>query len=318
MKPTGLTSRQMSVLFRHLRKRGYSRQKAFKEVGIAKKLSRRMFNSNAKRVKKKYPYSDWDGDGKVNKYDCKPFNRRLQDNIGIVGTRSFPLKDWQKLGIDTLLDSLDKDKDIVVSGGAPGVDRAARWGARSRNIPIKEFEIKEGPKTEFAKRANARNIDITEYSRKLHAWPKPIEDYPPIDFRDSEGNPADPWDFAIKKVFGGGLTKEEEKQFNKIRNINEFSKHTKDENWGRNRFAGTENTIRQSILRGRPTFIHHPNVTWMYNVIRDDRKRYGATIDDDIIKGDNEIRKWYERKFPEVEKRPMVRKTEDIFGQRYD
>ena len=96
IKRKGLTSKQMSELYKR-RARRYADKKAFMEVGIAKKISMRSFNKTLKWLKKgKYKYSDWDGDGKVNKYDCKPLNKYKQD----------------KFNFESLVVSEDKKKEI--------------------------------------------------------------------------------------------------------------------------------------------------------------------------------------------------------------
>lgn len=75
----GLTSYQMKRLYRMLRRKKGHRI-AFKEVGVAKAMSKRSFNSKGRWLKRsRYKFSDWDGDGKINKYDCRPFNRWRQD-----------------------------------------------------------------------------------------------------------------------------------------------------------------------------------------------------------------------------------------------
>lgn len=87
-KARGLTSNQMSGLHWRLRYKGKRYKIAFNEVGVAKLRSIRRFNSKGKYAKRKYPYSDWDGDGKVNKYDCRPYNKYRQDEDDDVYTQS--------------------------------------------------------------------------------------------------------------------------------------------------------------------------------------------------------------------------------------
>jgi len=69
----------MSALYKKARKIGYSKPKAFKAVGLAKKISKHPAKGAQRWLKKKHPYLDFDMDGKVNKYDCQPRNRWKQD-----------------------------------------------------------------------------------------------------------------------------------------------------------------------------------------------------------------------------------------------
>lgn len=81
-KTKGLTSEQMSTLHWTLRKKGYSQSAAYRTTGTAKKLSKRYHKKPWKKGKfGKHRYLDFDGDGKINKYDCKPFDKNQQDNF---------------------------------------------------------------------------------------------------------------------------------------------------------------------------------------------------------------------------------------------
>lgn len=77
----GITKMEMRNLYKHLRKRGLSKSEAFKNVGLVKRLSVKYGINKGKswKFKRKYAYKDFDGDGKVNKYDCEPLNYRKQD-----------------------------------------------------------------------------------------------------------------------------------------------------------------------------------------------------------------------------------------------
>lgn len=75
-----LNKNQMQRLYRQLRKKGLSKVRSYAITGMARKLSRDLYNSSAKIVKRKYPYYDFDGDGKANRFDCRPFNKWRQDN----------------------------------------------------------------------------------------------------------------------------------------------------------------------------------------------------------------------------------------------
>ena len=80
MRKKGLTSRQMSSMYRKL-KRKMPKKVAFRTVGKAKVLSKKTRKGKQSWVKKKYPYLDFDGDRVVNKYDCQPLNKWKQDKI---------------------------------------------------------------------------------------------------------------------------------------------------------------------------------------------------------------------------------------------
>lgn len=71
----------MSTMYKKARIRGDKHQKAFTTVGLAKSLSKRIRKGKQHNIKKKYPYYDFDTDGKINKYDCQPLNKYKQDDI---------------------------------------------------------------------------------------------------------------------------------------------------------------------------------------------------------------------------------------------
>jgi hypothetical protein len=79
---------QQDKLYKSLIFKGTSRKNAIKTVNIATKLSKKYFNSPwVKGVGGgkfgKYRKLDFDGDGKVNMYDCYPFDKSRQDVIEI-------------------------------------------------------------------------------------------------------------------------------------------------------------------------------------------------------------------------------------------
>lgn len=104
----------MSRLYHSLRRKGKPKMKAFKETGIAKRLSIGRLKSKGKCVKRHYPYSDWDGDGKVNKYDCKPYDKNKQELY--LGKMSG--KNW-------LAKTYADDPENVYIGNSPETDENA-------------------------------------------------------------------------------------------------------------------------------------------------------------------------------------------------
>jgi hypothetical protein len=77
----GLSKSDMSFLYKSMIKKGFSHKEAYKTVGSASRVSKTDINSKGSTLKKsKYKYLDFDGDGKVNKYDCRPYNKKRQDN----------------------------------------------------------------------------------------------------------------------------------------------------------------------------------------------------------------------------------------------
>lgn len=76
-----LSRSQMSKLHWKLRSKGKTYIEALKITGKAKELSKKLMNNSWKKGKfKKYWNLDFDGDGKVNKYDCYPFDKKRQDH----------------------------------------------------------------------------------------------------------------------------------------------------------------------------------------------------------------------------------------------
>lgn len=76
----------MSRLYYSQVRKGTSRQKAFKLTGIAKALSKKYYNKKyfKGKMKGKLAHLDFDGDSKVNKYDCYPFDNKRQDDLGTI------------------------------------------------------------------------------------------------------------------------------------------------------------------------------------------------------------------------------------------
>jgi predicted Rossmann-fold nucleotide-binding protein len=93
--------------------------------------------------------------------------------VGIVGSREY--KRLQK--VRDLVNSLAPD-DVVVSGGARGVDTIAALAARARGLRVVEFLVDtvglpEDPderRREFGKRAYARNRKIVDFSDIIVAY----------------------------------------------------------------------------------------------------------------------------------------------------
>ena len=79
----GMSSKQMSSMYWRLRKKKMSHSKSFRVVGSAKKTSDRVgINGKWKnKVKSRFRFLDFDGDRKVNKYDCRPFNKKRTDGL---------------------------------------------------------------------------------------------------------------------------------------------------------------------------------------------------------------------------------------------
>lgn len=81
-KRKGLSSIQMSKLYKAQIRKGVPKAIAYKNTGMAKKISKNKLNNPWRKGKfGKFKNMDFDGDGKVNKYDCKPFNKHKQDSI---------------------------------------------------------------------------------------------------------------------------------------------------------------------------------------------------------------------------------------------
>lgn len=80
------TKRELSLIQKRLRRKGYSQKTAFKKAGKIKGV--RWKN------KQKHAYKDYDGDGVVNKYDCQPNNPFRQDMISdTIERRKIKVKD---------------------------------------------------------------------------------------------------------------------------------------------------------------------------------------------------------------------------------
>ena len=119
-----LNSKQMRKLYNTLRSKGYNKEAAFKKTGKAKILSKRYYNNPSKMMKfnKKHSYLDYDGDGKVNKYDCYPFDKKRQDaqqiidesdtvNSDMIKDRNYIRREKWSEGNDTWNITTDKNKD---------------------------------------------------------------------------------------------------------------------------------------------------------------------------------------------------------------
>ena len=81
-KNKGLTSKQMSKVHWQLRKKGKTYKQALKITGRAKVLSKKYGNKKLFPGKMRGPlaYIDLDGDKKVSRYDCYPFDKKRQDD----------------------------------------------------------------------------------------------------------------------------------------------------------------------------------------------------------------------------------------------
>lgn len=113
----------MSNLHRDLRRKGYSKQKAFKITGTAKRLSKKNMNSRWKKGKfNRYKNLDFDGDGKVNKYDCYPFDYQRQGILANLKNFFFRSKEMRS-----------QDKKDAEKAGLSGLSKARFLYKRSKN-----------------------------------------------------------------------------------------------------------------------------------------------------------------------------------------
>lgn len=93
-------------------------------------------------------------------------NMRL---VGVVGSRERKDRD----SIHNLIDSLDPEKDIVVSGGCWGPDKWAAERARERGIEVIEHLPKIRPEMTYSQRVQAyydRNMLIAKDCDILYAF----------------------------------------------------------------------------------------------------------------------------------------------------
>ncbi len=85
--------------------------------------------------------------------------------IGIVGSRTYPHM-WK---VRKLIDTLDKNDDVVVTGGAIGVDSMAEKYARMRglNVSIYYPDFDDGYNVS---KYHVRNEQIAKISDKVYAF----------------------------------------------------------------------------------------------------------------------------------------------------
>ena len=127
----GLTSKQMSNLYYKMVSKGINRNNTFQIVGNAKRLSMKGRNW---KFKNKHAYKDYDGDGKVNKYDCQPLNYWKQDDEDVY---------WESDAYFDSLDERERDDDKRMNSGdwqeANGKEKKYRDG---RYWTEREYEDK--------------------------------------------------------------------------------------------------------------------------------------------------------------------------------
>jgi len=89
--------------------------------------------------------------------------------LAIVGSRDITNYPFFKQKVDSILESMDSPIDVIVSGGAQGVDSMAERYAKEKNIPTQIF------KPDWAKFGKAagpiRNRTIVENSDMIIAFP---------------------------------------------------------------------------------------------------------------------------------------------------
>lgn len=106
----------MSKMYREQRRRGMPKRTAFRRVGLAKAISKKMKSGKQKWIKKKYPYQDFDCDGKVNKYDCQPLNKYKQDSYS-KAMQSYLEEQHQRLDNQDIEEDYDGTLKTEVSKG---------------------------------------------------------------------------------------------------------------------------------------------------------------------------------------------------------
>lgn len=88
MDKNKIIKRIMSNLYWKERKKGNSHKKAL--INVRKKSI---------PLKIKNPYGNYDGDNKINKYDCQPKNKWKQDNESFENKIKKNREEWNKLDI---------------------------------------------------------------------------------------------------------------------------------------------------------------------------------------------------------------------------
>jgi len=165
----GLSSRQMSSLNRKLRKKGLNKRQAYIQTGIAKVLSK-TDGYKGKQAKKQKPYLDYDGDGKVNKYDCQPYNKWKQDQDSYGEGYSDGLKNLEKHELST---DIEYDKDIkdYSRGHKKGIKKFNKELAKKGGYyKYGGAEAHELTYDELHKRDPYDKTKDDEYKKKMYPW----------------------------------------------------------------------------------------------------------------------------------------------------
>lgn len=147
-------------MYRNLLKRGKPRTSAFKLVGKAKVVSKIYGINKGKDWKQKKPYSslDFDGDGKINYWDCEPLNYKKQDVIkldqndekGILGSYSKEDLNLSQKEIDLLDKEIShfKEKSKNFEKYEENAHEEELWQRRKRELENERKKIEETDKME--------------------------------------------------------------------------------------------------------------------------------------------------------------------------
>lgn len=163
----------MARLHKNLRQKGYGFRFAFKTTGVAKAISIRKYDSKWKKGKfGKYSKLDFDGDGKVNRYDCKPFNKNEQDmyKFDTLVTNSMREESKKKSSSELQEDILNKPSSIKA------FEKKVRQGKEIPDLKnkLKEIIRRDNKKKEKDEEDVVRIINETKGKKEIALKPHKI------------------------------------------------------------------------------------------------------------------------------------------------
>lgn len=186
-----LTSKQMRKIYWKKRKNGYSHSYSFNTTGkLQYNIRKYGLNAIPKNLRKgSQAYLDYDGDGKVNKYDCKPLNYKKQDNFLKKLALGAGERIASKLGFE---------------------DKALEWGTKKDNYIADDVirkDIKERAKEAWREKLK-EDRDLSKQVIKIgkrNEWERKKRRNEEIAIKEiRKENPGTSEEQALRKLYFGG------------------------------------------------------------------------------------------------------------------